>query len=370
MQLTDIAVKALAAPEREQVTYWDATTPGFGVRVSRGGTKSFVLVHGANRRRTTLGRYPAISLKNARDEAKQLLAELTLGKTQRRNMSFAAAKKRFLAETAERVRSSTLEEYTRLLNRHFRFGPLMMHDLTRHEVMRNIEKLKSAPSEQNHAFTVIRIFLNWAVRHEIIDRNPLDGLNKPKPSKSRERYLSEQELKLVYEKARIEPYPYGTIVQLLILMGQRRGETSHLRWDWINSEERLITFPASVTKNKREHVIPYGDLVATVFDSTPVVGDFLFASRSEKGTVFRGWSKCKRRFDVGLEVAPFTLHDLRRTYSSTHAMLGTPIHVTEKLLNHVSGTVSGVAAIYNRHSYIQEMRSAVDRYEEYLSGAL
>ena len=82
----------------------------------------------------------------------------------------------------------------------------------------------------------------------------------------------------------------------------------------------------------------------------------------------QGWAPTKPKFDATLEnVAPYTLHDLRRTFSSCLAALGTPIHVTEKLLNHVSGTVSGVAAIYNRHTYMDEMREAITDYEETLA---
>ena len=82
---------------------------------------------------------------------------------------------------------------------------------------------------------------------------------------------------------------------------------------------------------------------------------------------FSGWSKAKREFDEGLNFSDYTLHDLRRTFSSNLAKIGVPIHVTEKILNHVSGTVSGVAAIYNRHSYADEMQEAMVNHEKYLN---
>jgi integrase len=117
--------------------------------------------------------------------------------------------------------------------------------------------------------------------------------------------------------------------------------------------------------------MPYGDLAARVFGNLPQAGPYLFPSRSERGTVFSGWGKSKERFDKDLaQVEPYTLHDLRRTFATTHAKIGTPIHVTEKLLNHVSGTISGVAAVYNRHSYMEEMRAAVTAYDVYLENIL
>ena len=93
----------------------------------------------------------------------------------------------------------------------------------------------------------------------------------------------------------------------------------------------------------------------------------LFPSRSSLGDTFRGWSKSKREFDALISITGYTLHDLRRTYSSNLARLGVPIHVTERLLNHISGTVSGVAAVYNRYTYADEMREASTAYETHLA---
>lgn len=81
---------------------------------------------------------------------------------------------------------------------------------------------------------------------------------------------------------------------------------------------------------------------------------------------FNGFGTCLNRMLDDTELTHFTLHDLRRTFATAHAKIGTPIHVTEKLLNHVSGTISGVAAVYNRHSYMEEMCGAVEKYDEYL----
>lgn len=179
--------------------------------------------------------------------------------------------------------------------------------------------------------------------------------------------LTDQELVQVYNASLEHPNPFGQIVSLLVLTGMRRYEVVSIQWDWINQSEQTITIPADVTKNKRMHSQPCGDLVAAVLENTPEIGPYLFPSRSETGTVFNGWGKSKERLDASFEgVEPYTLHDLRRTFATSHAKIGTPIHVTEKLLNHVSGTISGVAAVYNRHSYVEEMRTAVTEYDAYL----
>ena len=366
--LTDISIRSLKAPEKGQVTYLDDNLSGFGVRVSQGGAKTFVLVHGVNRQRLTIGRYPTLSLKAARGEAKRLQAEITLGVIRRTTVTFKEARELFLAACEQKNRPRTVKDYRQRLDRHFRFGKKRLDDIKRAEIQSRLAKLRATPSEQNHAFVALRTFFNWALREQFVDASPMAGMRAPSVLPARDRVLSDRELAEVCRVARGHPYPFGPIVALLILTGQRRGEIAALEWDWIDEDERRITLPASLTKNKHTHVFPYGNTVDEMLRGLPRVGKYLFPSRVETGTVFNGWGKSKARFDKGLSnVEPYTLHDIRRTFSSTHAGLGTPIHVTEKLLNHISGTVSGVAAIYNRHSYMAEMRAAIATYEAHLA---
>ena len=331
-------------------------------------------MYGANRKLTTIGRYPNISLSEARKAAKRILAQHTLGKHRPVTISFEVAQERFLEDCKAKNRPRTVSDYERLLTRHFRLGKVHLEDVTQHEVMRRINKLSGTPSEARHAFVAIRTFLNWAIRTGYLDRNPIQGIAPPAQSRSRERALSDFELGTLYSHARGYPYPYGHIVALLVLTGQRRGEIAALEWEWINQDDRTITLPSVLTKNKRTHVFPYGELTADVLADIPE-GQYLFpASRSHvRGiptTIFNGWAKGKPAFDMGLQIAPYTLHDLRRTFSSNLAAFGTPIHVTEKLLNHVSGSLSGVAAIYNRHTYMVEMREAVAKLDVHIASLI
>ncbi|WP_373490723.1 tyrosine-type recombinase/integrase [Parasphingorhabdus sp.] len=370
LALTDISIRALPAPTKGQTTYWDTGQSGFGVRVSQGGTKTFVVVHGVERRRFTLGRYPTISLKQARDKAKGLQAGLTLGLIEKRpSPPYMEALALYLEASTLKNRPGTVSEYRRLLTSHFAFGRKRLSEITRADIQTKLNRLKDKPSEQRHAFVALKVFFNWAVREEYLPSNPIASMQPPSKQQSRDRVLQPDELVEIFEKASTYRWPYGPIVQLLILTGQRRGEVGSLRWSWIDREKQLITFPADFTKNRRLHVFPYGEQVAAILDNLPehVGSDFMFPGRKPGANHFNSWSKSKRAFDDTLEgVEPYVLHDLRRTYSSTLAQLGTPIHVTEKLLNHVSGAISGVAAIYNRHSYLDEMREAVENFETYL----
>jgi integrase len=145
------------------------------------------------------------------------------------------------------------------------------------------------------------------------------------------------------------PGSFPAIVKLLILTGQRRNEIASLRAEHI--KDGVCTLPSALTKNKREHAIPLGALAADILSSYAPKTGLLFPARGSRETPFNGWSKSKAALDQRLTLEPWTLHDLRRYFSSTMARLGVRLEVTERLLNHVSGTQSGVAGIYNRHTY-------------------
>jgi Phage integrase family len=159
------------------------------------------------------------------------------------------------------------------------------------------------------------------------------------------RVLDERELQEVYLRALEVPFPFGSIIQLLILTGQRRTEIGSLRRSWVVDGQ--VIFPEGFAKNKREHRFPLSGMGREIVEGLPDTGDFLFPAATNIEKPFSGWAWHKARFDEGLEdVGAYTLHDLRRTFATIHAKIGTPIHVTEKLLNHVAGTINGVAAVY------------------------
>jgi len=178
--------------------------------------------------------------------------------------------------------------------------------------------------------------------------------------------LSDDELRAVYLAA--DSPVFGSIVRLCILLGQRRSEIGSLRWDWIDREARTIAFPAEVIKNNRVHVIPYVGMAEEIFGSIPVLSEHLFPGRDGNAT-FQGWSKSKRVLDLKSGVKDWTLHDLRRVFSTRVAAYAQP-HVLERILNHSAGQISGAARIYNQFQYMDEMREAISRYEAWLSHIL
>ncbi|MEJ6394181.1 site-specific integrase [Gymnodinialimonas sp. 2305UL16-5] len=365
-RLTDLAVRKLPLSENGQVTYWDELTPNFGVRCSI-RSKSYIVLLGEKRRRKTLGRYPDLSLADARKQAKQLLAASALEgdalfPSQSAPISFADAKARFFEDSQRRNKPRTFNDYKRLLDRHFNFSG-DVQSVERKQVMKVISGLSATPSEQSHAFVAIRTMMNWCVRHGLIEHSVVPPMKQK--TVERNRVLTDEELRRAYQRAQETPFPFGPIVQLLLLTGQRRTEVGQMRRSWI--ADNSVTFPEGFAKNKREHRFPLSPMAQGVVDALPDTGDLLFPAATDFEKPFTTYAWHKARFDEGLEgVGSYTLHDLRRTFATIHAKIGTPIHVTEKLLNHVSGTISGVAAVYNRYSYFEEMQAAMIEYDNYI----
>jgi integrase len=370
LSLTDAGVRALEQPERGQVTYWDASLTSFGVRISQGGSRSWIVMLGSERRRVTIGRYPLISLADARKQAKVLLAEEALGKFRPARKAYEDAMREFLEECARKNKPRTVKDYTWHLTKHFPFARKSVADITPREVVRFLNQLNDTPSVKRHAYVVARAFFRWCIRQQLIEHSPVENVDVPVRQVSRDRVLDESELSALMGALRTKRTAFKQICLLLLYTGQRRGEIARLEWDWIG--EDTITLPAIATKNSRIHTFPFGRAVAEILSTIPqhVGSPYVFPAgkkRSNATTVFNSWSKPKKALDEQCGVSDWTLHDLRRTFSSGMAALKVPQVVVEKLLNHVSGgTQSPIAQVYNRHQYMDEMREAVLQWEKHL----
>lgn len=360
VQFTDLSLRALKADVRTD--FWDSKTPSFGVRVGK-STKTFMVK--LNNRRIRIGRYPAISLHDARRRALALKSEATPSPVP--DTTFAEAVELFLSTFS--VRPSTARQTARALRVHFlsRLRTKKLALITTHDVTSVFDQLirRGVPGEANHAFKYARTFFRWAARRKLITISPLSGQRMPARENARDRVLSDAELRSIWRAAQRAGYPFGTIVQLLILTGQRRGEIAALRWSFIDTKARIITFPASLTKNNRMHELPYNGMVAEILETIPRFNstNLLFLARAKTDTPFNGWSKSKENLENRPPIRPWTLHDLRRTFATHLAALGVRIEVTERLLNHISGTHGGLVGIYQRHSWKPEMRTAIETWE-------
>jgi integrase len=364
LHLTDLAVRKLRPSKKGQTTYWDSSTPGFGIRCSA-RSKSYVVMFGSNRRLKTIGRYPDVSLADARRAAKQHLAAPPVDALIKPQHQYQTVLNEYLAECSKRLRPSTLEGYQLYLTAIPFDGPV--DKLERKAILQAIREYSPRAATQNYAFTTFKVFLNWMVREQYLDSNPLEGEKRPNAPKTRDRVLARAEVTTVLQHTLGSRDRFNDIVSLLLLTGQRRGEIAGLRWEEIDNG--WLSLSPERTKNKHRHELPLPNLALKLLETMNGGTTHAFGTQ-ENDVPFSGWARAQRRLLRETELPKFTLHDLRRSFATLHAELGTPIHVTERLLNHRSGSISGVAAVYNRHNYRQEMQDAVQEYEALITGLI
>ncbi len=183
--------------------------------------------------------------------------------------------------------------------------------------------------------------------------------------------MEDSELVAIWTGIEDQGFPYEAIVKLLMLTGQRRGESVNMQWQHLNLEERYWSLPKEMTKSNRPHTVRLSGLAMKVITSLPHRHETcLFPATGSTTTTFSGFGKCKQRLDAASGVEKWTLHDLRRTAATGMAQLCIPPHVVEKVLNHSSGTFAGVAGVYNRFGYLPEMREALETWERHLTERL
>jgi integrase len=349
--LTDLSVRSLPPGY-----HWDGKTKGFGIRVGK-NRKSWVVIYGRNRTKVTLGHYPALSLADARKKALLTLGSPLVAKGV---VTFPEAIDGFLTQT--HWRASTRYSVEKSLRKHFRWNK-RLDQITHQDILAVVDQLPRGA--QGEAVKHIRSFFNWCVPR-YLEHSPAARIKSPGYA-SRDRVLTHDELRRVWIAAEQMGGYFATIVKLLVVTGQRRGEIASLRADMV--AEGKITLPAWLTKNNREHSFPLGSWASQLLlqlSTHPIEkpSSLLFPARNSQNIrPFNGWSKSKAALDKLSGVTDWTLHDLRRTFATGLAALGTPIHVTEKILNHVSGTTGGLTGIYQRHQWWDEQVAAIAAWE-------
>jgi len=219
----------------------------------------------------------------------------------------------------------------------------------------------------NNAYAAISKFFNWCASRDLITASPCIGVERPSKKNSRDRVLSDSETSAVWSAASEVGFPFGNIVQLLMLTAQRRGEVATMERDHIDWDERIWHIPEELTKNSRPHAVPLSPYVLSIIEAVPMLhARFFFPARGSTTTCFSGFGRSKERLDKELSIKPWILHDLRRTTATGMAGLGIQPHIVERVLNHSTGQLGGVAAVYNRFQYIDEMRDALEKWSEHV----
>ena len=348
--------------------------------------------------RVTLGKHPALSLTDAREEARRVANLAVAGKDPRqiraqarqkrqeeRRNTFGACADEFLEKHAERqLRPSTQREYRRILKgadtRAWRDRPIAQ--IAKRDVLDVLEGIdgRGSPGASKRALVYLRKFFNWCAERDIVAIPPTDRIRAPHPEVSRDRVLSEEELRYLLHAMETEQSVFGPLFQILLLTGQRRAEVAGMLWTELRNletESALWELLGGRTKNKHSHLVPLSPRVRDLLLSQPRVSEFVFTTTG--ATPVSGFGKAKARMDAhiddarrsdGLEpMAPWTLHDLRRTMVTVmNETLGIAPHVVEAVVNHISGSSkAGVAGVYNRAMYLQDRQRALIAWSELLS---
>jgi integrase len=376
IRLTKSAIDALPT-SKSDVVYWDAGYPGFGVKVTPKGRKAFIVLYrtggaGSRLRKYTIGPHGRVTFHQARVAAQKVFAAKLDGRD-------LAAEKRaarqsivadrvedlleaFIAQRLSQNRSGG--EVARLLRREIgkTWAGKSIHEINKRDVVEVVMAIeqRGAPVAANKALKSVKTFLRWCVGRAVLDQSPAEGVPLPAKEVARDRVLDDEELAHVILAARKIGGPYGGIVELLALTGQRREEVARLQWEELELVRRIWTLPKSRTKNAKAHVVHLSDQSLAVLKRADQRGPYVFSLLGAKP--FQEFSRAKRRLDQLSGVTAWRLHDLRRTCVSGMARLGIAPHVADKILNHQAGTISGVAAVYQRHEFLAERQDALERW--------
>lgn len=346
--------------ERQEIA--DAFMRGLYLVIQPSGSKSWAVRYryGGRSRKHTIGSYPVFDLKAARESAAKVLRAVSEGKDpeQHKSGSVDEAVEQFLARHCKDYRPRSLKEAERLLRLNVlaSWHGKRLDEITRADVRAMLARI-DAPVTANRVHSITRKLFNWAVENDIIASSPVAGVRPPSQEASRDRVLTDDELKAIWPAA--PEGPFGAILKLAILTGQRRSEVGGMEWGEIDG--KTWTLPKERTKNGRRHEVPLSRQALAIIGRLPRISDrYVFSLNAT--TPFNGFSKAKARFDREVNVPDWTIHDLRRTAASGMARLGVSLVVIEKVLNHVSGSLAGIVGIYQRHEFADEKRAALQKW--------
>ena len=384
LKLTKSAIDALPIPATD-IVYWDSGFPGFGVKVTPKGRKVFIVLYrvggaGSRLRKYTIGPYGRVTLHQARVAALKILAARTEGRDPAAEKQ--QARRRLVADRVEDLvelfitehvsKNRSAREISRLLRREVIpcWSMRSVHEIDKRDVIELVTEVaaRGTPSAANKLLKVVKTFFGWCVGRAIFDLSPAAQVRVPARERARDRMLDDDELARVIRAARQINGPYGGIVELLALTGQRREEVAQVTWGEVDLVSRTWTLPAFRTKNGKPHIVHLSKEAIAALMRTPKLGNFIFSLTGKKP--FQSFSAAKRELNKLSGLSDWRLHDLRRTCVSGMARLGVAPHVADKVLNHQAGTISGVAAVYQRHDFLAERKDALECWGTHIAGLL
>ncbi len=379
---TTRSVQSWKLPASGQVDYWDEKTPGFGLRVSAGGRKTWMVMYRLGRRkvRLTLGTFPELPLAEARQEAGKAVSRVQKGgdpaaekRAERDADSFGQLAEAYLEKYAK-VRKKSWRTDDEVLKRDVlpRWRDRRAKDISRRDVRDLLNKIidRGAPIMANRTFEILRRLFNWAIAEDYLTNSPCVGVSKPSKEGRRDRVLNDDEIRAAWKAIEAETPLVAGIFKLRLITAQRGGEVMSMAWSDVDEGGGWWTIPAERSKNGLSHRVPLSELACTVLQDMKRLGNgspWVFPSQ-RRGRHLEQLVQAAHRIRnrSGIDFVP---HDLRRTAASCMTGMGISRLTVSKILNHVE---RGVTAVYDRHSYDAEKRQALEawarRLDEIVAG--
>lgn len=377
-KLTTKMIDALPLSKGKRYEVRDTVLPGLHIRVSATGGKVWNLatrIEG-RMRRIKLGAYPVISLSDARQRAQGILRDIALGKYA--ESAPGSPEMPTLGEIIPQFIDRHAKRHTKdwkgtqsVLMRMKKLHGKPIDQIKRADVVRELEAMIADIEETggkgtraNRGLAAIKKLYSWCIDQGIVEISPVAALKPLIKEVARDRWLSDDEIKSFWRGCETEGYPFEQFGKLLLLTGQRLREISGMRWSELDFEKGTLTLKGSRTKNGTLHVLPLPPPAIAILKAMPrfLDSDYVFTTTGR--TPISGFGRFKRRLDVfvGMDAEDWRFHDLRRTAATNMAIMGIQPHIIEAVLNHKTGIVSGVAAVYNRYAYVDEKREALERW--------
>jgi len=383
--LTARAVETMrAGTVRREVP--DHHMPGLYFLVQPSGAKSWAVRyrHAGQTRKFTLGPYPVLDLKAAREAAAKALRVVHEGRDPGREREQARASMPrsidavvtdFIDKHCKRHnRPRTIAGTEQLLRSHVlpRWRGRTIESITKRDVIDMLDRVveDGTPVAANRTLAAVRKLFNWAVARDLIAMSPCAGVKRPAPEQPRDRVLSDDELRRVWNAAEQVGGPFGSMVRLLILTGARRTEVAQMTRDELDLDAKVWKLPRERTKNGIPHEVPLSKQVLAVIESVPRIASSPYILTTNGRAAACDYNNNTRRLRALLppDMSHWTLHDLRRTVASGMARLGVNLPVIEKCLNHISGSFGGIVSVYQHHNFAPEKRAALEQWGDFVEG--
>jgi integrase len=405
--LTVQSVERFKPDPNKRLEVPDGLLPGLYFVLQPSGVRSWAVRyrHRGKPRKLTLGPYPVLDLGTARARGREALQVVALGRdpASEKQETLKAARlaepgadtiasivATFLDRHARaKTKANTADDTERLFRLHVlpQWGERCIQDITRRDVIALLDGIvdKGTPITANRTLGAVSKLFNWSLDRAIIETSPCIRITRPSQEKSRDRVLTDDELRLIWKAASRKGWPFGQLIQTLMLTAQRRTEVGDVRWGELK-DGGLWTISGSRTKNGAEHDVPLSEPAQAILASAARIAGSEFVFTTTGVRPISGYSQAKERLDAlmlqiareeateacqeasAVTLAPWRIHDLRRSAASGMARMGFAVHVIEAVLNHRSGQISGVAAVYNRHSYLPEKRRALEAWATHVLG--